>query len=168
MFSECAHCLLPGPASLAVKLLILPVFLVVMLGRVVLAARKIQDKKLRNRVAIAIPPIALILFLLVPLALTADFPERYSPLAMQAPPFEWPAGCAPRAYNIGDGISMACKNWRNAMPKKLTLEHGFPGQLGRGEMTYYRVGDDAVMFSCIYWNINTCTVRQVVRNVFHS
>ena len=163
---ECIRCLVPGPMSLVLKLTALA-SLPLMVVSVVLIARLVERGSARERALIAVAFASPILFMFVPLLLTSDWPGRYSPMVLREGPFDWPSGCARRTYNDGDPISIACIVHRNEVPRKFVLEHGFRSSIGREDRSYYRVGSDAINFSCNYFK-NTCSVGDVERNVFRE
>jgi hypothetical protein len=164
LFSQCMRCMVPGPLSLVLRLTML-LSIPLMIGGVIIVARTTKKGQTRDRAVIATVPVSLILFLFVPLILSSDLPGPYSPLVLHAGPFKWPEGCADRNYKEGDEISIACHNYRNVVPPKLLLDHGFPGLIERTEHDYFRVGSDAINFRCNYFT-EKCTVRHAEHNVF--
>jgi len=163
-FEECARCVVGGPASVFVRFGAIILFLPVLFGGAFLAARYIKTGKLRERSIAAIAIVSPVLLVFV-LTLTNDWPARYTPLVLHRGAFEWPEGCAKRPYRDGDSISIACREYRNALPRKLMLDHGFPGLIERTEHDYFRVGNEAINFRCNYFT-QKCTVRHAEHNVF--
>jgi hypothetical protein len=140
-------------------------FFPALLGGIVLVVRYTKKGKVRDRAAIAVAICTPIFLLFVPLTVAGDWPASYTPLVLHEAPFDWPAGCADRKYNDGDQISIACHDYRNALPRKLLYDHGFPGLIERTEHDYFRVGPDAINFACNYFT-EKCTVRHAEHNVF--
>jgi hypothetical protein len=82
----------------------------------------------------------------------------------EAQTFLWPAGCSQKRYVWTDDIPKACKVERNAISVELTRSHGFdPGP--KGDSRFFRVGNDAVAFSCPPWG-RTCRIRRIYYDVF--
>ena len=163
-FDECVRCVVGGPASLIVRFASIALFFPALLGGVLLAARRINKPKIRQRTIIAGAILSPILLVFV-LTLTIDWPARYAPLGLRQGAFDWPAGCAKGEYRDGDTISIACHDYRNALPRKLVFDHGFPGLIERTEHDYFRVGDEAINFACNYFT-QKCTVRHAEHHVF--
>ena len=164
---ECVRCVLPGGIGVAVKLSMLPLFFSALVGGILLT-RKIAHPKSRSRAQQGVAFFALITCVIIPVCLATNWPARYSPLVIDdALPFSFPQGCTARRYRVGDAISMSCKVESNALPRRLTLDHGFSYSIGRQEKIYYRVGDDAVLPDCNYFR-DTCEVIAVERDVFHE
>jgi hypothetical protein len=166
MLSGCVRCVLPGTPGVALKFAILPLFLLSM-GTGLAAASRFKERAARSKTVAIAALLSCLLFVAIPIFLVSDWPApRYSPLVITgAGAFDWPVGCAKKIYNVGDAIGIACKEPRNALPRRLVLDHAFPDTITRGDRTYYRIGSDAVLPACIYFN-NTCTVRRVQRDVF--
>ena len=163
-FDECVRCVVGAPASLLVRFGTLILFFPLLFGGAILAARCINNAKLRERTMVAMAIVSPVLFL-VPMTLTLDWPARYSPLVVHQGAFEWPVGCARREYKDGDAISIACHDYRNTLPRKLLFDHGFRGLTERTEHDYFRVGDEAINFRCNYFS-GKCMVRYAEHNVF--
>lgn len=164
VFEECVRCVVGGPASLVVRFASFILFFPVLFGGALLAARYIKGSKLRERTIVAIAIASPVLLASV-LSLTVDWPARYTPLVLYQGEFEWPIGCAQREYSDGEDISISCHDYRNALPRKLVFDHGFPGLIERTEHDYFRVGDEAINFACNYFT-EKCTVRHAEHNVF--
>jgi hypothetical protein len=163
-FEECVRCVVGGPASLFVRFGSIILFFPLFFGGIVLAARRIKKGKLRDRAIVAIALVSPILLFFV-LALTTDWPARYSPLVLHEGTFHWPEGCAKREYWDDDEISIACHDYRNTLPRQLLYDHGFRGLIDRSEHDYFRVGGEAVKFDCNYFT-QRCTVYHAEHNVF--
>jgi hypothetical protein len=123
-----------------------------------------KSGKLRERTIAAIAIVSPVVLVFV-LTLTTDRPARYTPLVLHQGAFEWPEGCAKRQYRDGDSISIACHDYRNALPRQVVFDHGFPGLIERTEHDYFRVGNQAINFACNYFT-QKCTVRHAEHNVF--
>jgi hypothetical protein len=165
MFEECVRCVLPGFAGVALRLAIAPLGFASIIAGFFLAAR-IKQPVLQRTVSLEVIPASVVLFLVIPIVLTSDWPGRYSPLILRAEPFQWPDGCVNRTYEVGDPISINCHEYKNAISRRLVLEHGFESTNTRVEHTYFRVGDDAIQFDCDFGS-GTCRVRHIERHVFH-
>jgi len=163
-FEECVRCVVEGPASLFVRFGSILLFFPLLIGGIVLAARLTEPGTNRDRTVIAISFLSCIALLSM-LILTSDLPARYSPLVLHQGQFDWPAGCADREYREGEEISIACHDYRNALPRKLVFDHGFSGITGRMEQDYFRVGSEAINFNCNNFT-EKCRVRFAEHNVF--
>jgi len=164
-FHECVRCLVGGPPSLYIRFGALILFFPLLVGGSLLAARLTEPGRSRDRAVIAVSLSCTFGLLFALLVLTSDWPAHYSPLVLHRGPFSWPAGCTSREYLDGDQISLSCHDYRNALPRKLVFDHGFPWVNGRTEQDYIRVGSEAVNFSCNYFT-EKCTVRHAEHNVF--
>jgi len=164
-FDECVRCVVGGPASLLVRFAAVILAFPIFFGAIVVAARGINSPKARQRTIVSVAIFGPILLFLVPLALTTDWPARYTPLVMNQGEFVWPDGCAQREYRDGDPISIACHDYRNTLPRKLVFDHGFRWLIGRQEHDYFRVGNEAINFACNYFT-QKCRVRHAEHNVF--
>jgi hypothetical protein len=128
-------------------------------------ASKLRDQRAKGRTIVGAAFSALLLFIVVPVVVTGDWPARYAPLVLHEGPFDWPAGCVNREYRNGDEISITCHDYRNKLSRKLVFDHGFYGLIGRHEKDYFRVGAEAINFDCNYFT-ERCTVRHAERDVF--
>jgi hypothetical protein len=164
LFSECARCLVRGELGVAIKVAMLPSFLAAIAGSAFVAS-KLESVPAKTRVLVGGTFAAMILFVATPIILISDIPARYSPLTLHEGPFDWPAGCAEREYQDNDPIDISCHDYRNAMSRELVYDHGFDGLIGRNEHDYFRVGSEAINFSCNYFT-EKCTVRHAEHGVF--
>jgi len=81
---------------------------------------------------------------------------------IQATPYIWPRGCAPRQYHDDDRISWSCVAESNRFDD--AYKYGFV--LGHGSAGYYRVGNDAVLITCGFRK--DCEAENVVENAYYQ
>ena len=164
-FEDCVRCVVGAPASLFVRFGVIILAFAIPIAGLVLGIRWVKAGKLSERTLMALCIFTLFALLFAAIGLTTDWPARYSPLVLREGAFEWPQGCVKREYSDGDVISIACHDYRNALPRKIVFDHGFPGLADRTEQDYFRVGDEAINFACNYFT-QKCTVRHAEHNVF--
>jgi hypothetical protein len=74
--------------------------------------------------------------------------------------FVWPKGCEEKEYNDGQIISPQCQQDKYYIGKG--REYGWD----RAPGGYYRLGNDAIQITCKIYDVNSCVVNRIIRNVF--